>query len=169
MIKSVVGKILFEYEEKGNSIKRTLEKAVKEGADLKGAYLKGADLKGAYLEGADLKGAKNITLSQIDFISELESISNGIIVYKSFGEHYKPPETWKIEPNSVISESVDGDRTATCSSGINVGTREWCEANCSKKIWKCLVRWEWLPGVVVPYQTDGKFRVEKLELLEQLP
>jgi hypothetical protein len=51
------GKILFEYESENNSIKSTMVKAVKEGADLKGANLEGADLKGANLKGADLKGA----------------------------------------------------------------------------------------------------------------
>jgi hypothetical protein len=56
-IKSVLGKILFEYEKESNTIKETLHKAVKEGADLGGAYLGGADLGGAYLGGADLRGA----------------------------------------------------------------------------------------------------------------
>ena len=35
-----------------------------------------------------------------------------------------------------------------------------------KKIWKLLIRWEWLPGVVVPYNTDGKIRCERAELVE---
>lgn len=33
------------------------------------------------------------------------------------------------------------------------------------KIWKVLIRWEWLPGVVVPYHTNGKVRCERVELL----
>ena len=48
-------KVLFEGEYE--STKKALEKAVNEGADLKGAYLEGANLKGAHLKGADLKGA----------------------------------------------------------------------------------------------------------------
>ena len=52
------GSVLFEYEKENNTIKDTVEKAVKGGADLEGAYLKGgADLEGAYLKGADLAGA----------------------------------------------------------------------------------------------------------------
>ena len=61
------GSVLFEYEKEDNTLKKTVEKAVKEGAnlegaDLEGAYLRGAnlegaDLEGAYLEGADLEGA----------------------------------------------------------------------------------------------------------------
>ena len=66
-IKSVFGDILFEYESENNTLKETIEKAVKQGANLKGAnlycahlkgaYLRGAHLKGAYLRGAHLKGA----------------------------------------------------------------------------------------------------------------
>ena len=53
---------LFEYEKENNTLKETVEKAVKEGADLIGAnledaYLRGANLGGANLEGADLRGA----------------------------------------------------------------------------------------------------------------
>lgn len=56
-IKSVFGKVLFEYEKENNTIKDTLVEAVKRGADLRGAYLYGADLSDANLYGADLSGA----------------------------------------------------------------------------------------------------------------
>ena len=49
--------ILFEYEAEENSLKVTLQVAVKTGADLRGADLRGADLRGADLYGADLDGA----------------------------------------------------------------------------------------------------------------
>ena len=53
----ITGKVLFELEREDNSVKKTLEEAVKKKADLRGAYLGGADLGGAYLRGADLGGA----------------------------------------------------------------------------------------------------------------
>ena len=56
-IKSVFGKVLFEFEKGNNTIKDTLIEAVKSGADLRGAYLRYADLRGADLRGADLVGA----------------------------------------------------------------------------------------------------------------
>ena len=56
-IKSVFGKVLFEYEKENNTIKDTIIEAVKRGADLGGADLRGADLGGAYLGGAYLGGA----------------------------------------------------------------------------------------------------------------
>ena len=55
-IKSIFGGILFEYEAEGNTIKKTIEQAIKSGADLGGAYLRGADLGGADLGGAYLGG-----------------------------------------------------------------------------------------------------------------
>ena len=49
--------ILFEYKSQDNTIKKTIEKAVKESADLRGADLRAANLRGANLRGADLRAA----------------------------------------------------------------------------------------------------------------
>ena len=49
--------LLFEYESEENSLKITLQAAVKSGADLDGANLYGANLRGANLRGANLRGA----------------------------------------------------------------------------------------------------------------
>jgi len=49
--------VLFEHDTENNSIRFTLELAIKSGADLSGAYLSGADLSGANLSGANLSGA----------------------------------------------------------------------------------------------------------------
>ena len=51
------GSILFEYEKEDNTIKDTLIEALKNDADLRGAYLRGAYLRDAYLIYADLRGA----------------------------------------------------------------------------------------------------------------
>ena len=61
-IKSVFEKVLFALEKENNTIKETLEQAVKEnanleGADLRNANLEGADLINSNLEGADLRNA----------------------------------------------------------------------------------------------------------------
>lgn len=53
-IESIFGKLLFEHETEGNTIKKTLEEAVKNGANLCGANLRGANLDGAYLGDAYL-------------------------------------------------------------------------------------------------------------------
>jgi hypothetical protein len=136
-------------------------------ADLRDADLRGANLCGANLCGADLRGAKN-SISPIDFLAEnFEHTADGIIAYKTFGETYKTPEEWKIEVGSVIKETVCFYREMSCAWGINVATKRWViNETHSGEIWKCLIRWEWLPGVVVPNATDGKIRCERVELLE---
>ena len=53
-IKSISAKVLFEYEQEGNTIKETLESAVFNNADLRFADLRSADLRYADLRYADL-------------------------------------------------------------------------------------------------------------------
>ena len=49
--------VLFEHDCEGNSVRLTLELAIKSGADLSDASLSGADLSGANLSGANLSRA----------------------------------------------------------------------------------------------------------------
>ena len=137
-------------------------------ANLSGADLRDADLSNANLSGADLSNAVNV-LSQIDYIKEhFEFTDEGVIAYKTFNNRYTPPEKWVIQQGSIITENVNFDRTNPCACGINVAPLEWVERNRYgvENIWKCLIRWEWLCGVCVPYNTDGKIRCEKVELIE---
>ena len=136
------------------------------GANLRGAYLSDADLRGADLSSANLSGAKGLT-NPIDFMAEnFERVTEGYIVYKTFFHMHGAPSYWEIKPNSVISETANPLRIDDCACGINVATLEWVRKFASGEIWKCLIEWDWLPGVVVPYNTDGKIRCERLRLLE---
>ena len=91
------GKVLFSHEAEENSVKLTLEMAVKakvnlSGANLSGADLRGADLRGAYLSGADLSGANligaylrgailrgaNLEATKADFIAVIEQAPNEV-------------------------------------------------------------------------------------------
>ena len=61
-IKSIFGNVLFEFSKENNTIKDTVEEAVRRGAylsgaDLRDANLRDADLRDAYLGGANLGGA----------------------------------------------------------------------------------------------------------------
>ena len=56
-IKSIFGKVLFEYTKLNNILKDTLEVAVKNNADLSDAYLSNANLSNANLSNADLSDA----------------------------------------------------------------------------------------------------------------
>ena len=135
------------------------------GADLRCADLSDANLRHVDLSGADLSGAKGI-LNPIEYLEKnFERNDQGIIVYKSFGENYINPN-WKIEEGSIIEEVVNPLPTVISGCGINVATKEWAKRKCHNQIWKCLIRWEWLAGVVVPYQTDGVIRASKVQLIK---
>ena len=56
-IKSTSGYVLYEHTCDDNSVKKTVEEAVKNNVSLSVAYLCGTDLSGAYLRGANLSGA----------------------------------------------------------------------------------------------------------------
>ena len=138
-------------------------------AYLRSAYLSGADLRSADLRSANLSGAKGL-LSAIDYIKEkFETTPDGIIAYKTFGSQYPPNSNWVIGPGSEIVEVVNYSRVNDCACGINVATLDWVKKNHGHEgndIWKCLIKWEWMVGVCVPYHTDGKIRAERVLLVE---
>ena len=137
-------------------------------ADLTGANLTGSNLTRADLSRADLSNSQWLIVA-IDYMARhFEKTQEGYIAYKQFGMHRHPNPKWEIEAGAVISEVVNPNRADDCGCGVNVGTKRWVGMNLSmtaSKVWKCLIRWEWLPGVVVPYNTDGKIRCERVELI----
>ena len=137
-------------------------------ADLSGANLSGANLIGANLSYADLSGAKGL-LSAVNFMeTNFERTAEGYLAYKTFGGQYKIPLGWKIEKGAVISENVNACRVDSCGSGINVAPLDWVKSHYRGEIWKVLIRWQWQSGVCVPYNTDGKIRCERVELIEKV-
>ena len=145
-----------------------LREANLSGVDLRGADLEGVNLTWADLREANLSGVRGV-LSQTDFIkANFERTTEGIIVYKSFCEHYPIPNYWKIEEGQIIEENCNFTRTNACGCGINVCTKEYAQKKLGKEVWKLLIKWEWLCGICVPYHTDGKIRCEKAMLLERV-
>ena len=157
--------------QEANLLRADLQEANLWGADLRGANLRGADLRGAdlrevNLQGADLSQVKGL-LNPIDYIkANFEATAEGIICYKTFGSNYNSPLNWIISPGSIIEETINTSPTCECGCGINVATLDWIKKKYNGKIWKCLIKWEWLPGVCVPYNTDGKIRASRVRLLE---
>ena len=136
--------------------------------DLSDADLSDANLRRANLGRANLSDANGL-MSSIAYIdAHFERVKKGFIVYKTFGGQYAPPSKWTIAPESIIEENVNPCRTDDCGCGINVAPLEWVRRHYSGDVWKCLIEWEWLPGVVVPYGTDGKIRCERVRLLEKM-
>lgn len=139
-------------------------------ADLRCADLTHARLEGANLDQADLSGALGL-LDPVAWLAEhFDSTRDGLIVYKRLGQtEYPAPGHWRIEPSAILTETVNPNRTNACGCGVNFGTYEWCQVNYTDAaLWKCRIRWIDLAGVVVPYNTDGKARCARLELLEPI-
>lgn len=110
----------------------------------------------------------------IEFMANhFERTEEGYIVYKVFDGMYKMPEDWDINPGSVIAENANLNPFDNCGCGINVAPLEWVRnfrienGVFDHPIWRCLIRWEWLPGVVVPFGTNGKIRCNRIQLLDK--
>ena len=146
-----------------------LSNTVLSGVDLRDADLSGIDLRNADLSGTDLSGAKGL-LSSVNYMeANFERTADGYIVYKCFNSSYKAPQKWKIESGEVIEEEVNSNRTNNCGCGINVAPLEWVKREYpGSKIYKLLIKWEWLLGVVVPYNTDGKIRCAKAIIIDKI-
>jgi len=138
-------------------------------ANLRDANLSGANLIGADLTGANLSGADGL-LDPEYWIGQFETTPDGVIVYKKIGRTtHRCPADWKISHGAVLTEVCNPCRTVACGCGVNFGTEAWCRNNYNEAtLWRCLIRWAWLPGVVVPYNTDGKARCSRLQLLEPI-
>ena len=173
-IKEILEKHLVWLQNEENGKRANLTDADLTDADLTGANLTGADLtradlRDADLTGADLSDSKGL-LPAREFMGKFKHDKLGVIVYKLIGDtYYKSPDYWNIIPGSFLEEVVNPLPTLDCACGVNFATLEWCEKNenySKSKLWKCRIRWIDLADVVVPYNTDGKARCGRLELLE---
>lgn len=135
-------------------------------ADLSYVNLSHVDLRSVDLDHANLSCAQGLK-SNIDFLVEhFEKTEEGYIAYKTFGSKYAPPDEWNITKGSILNENVNFNRTNDCGNGINVAPLDWVKSNYKGTIWKCLIRWDWLAGICCPYNSDGKIRCERVELIE---
>lgn len=143
------------------------------GSCFKNANFTNCNLVDVCLGDADLSGAKGL-LSPIDWLNEnFEKTDDGYIAYKVFNVFSPSPSYWNIKEGEIINEVVNPDRTSSCGSGISVATLKWLKDEDYLKleendIWKLLIKWEWLSGVVVPYNTCGEFRCERAMILERV-
>ena len=113
-IKSIWGEVLFEYEKENNTLKDTLEEAVKHGANLDGANLYGANLYGANLYRANLYRASldgaNLNRANLDGANNIPFIpyacpSDGAFI------------GWKKVGNCLVMLEIPEDaRRCSCTS-----------------------------------------------------
>ncbi len=138
-------------------------------ADLSGANLSGANLSGADFSVANLSEAKGMFDQKKFLVKNFEFTEKGIIVYKDVRScFYAKPENWKFNSGCFLEENVDYSPTIECGCGVNCATLEWCKLKSSKEIWKCIILWEDAYSIVVPYNTDGKIRCNRLQLIEKV-
>lgn len=107
-------------------------------------------------------------LNPIEYMDEhFEKTDEGYIVYKVFNRNYHAPDNWNIAEGSIIEETVNQNPFVTCACGINVGTKQFIQKMKIEDdhVWKCLIKYEWACGITVPYNTNGKIRCCRLQLL----
>jgi hypothetical protein len=135
------------------------------GADLTDANLTGADLSGATLGGANLSGAVGL-LDPIEWLRPLRDDAGDIICYRAEEGEFAKPEGWSTAPGSILREVVNPLPTSACACGVNVGTLEWCLSNYpDQRICRCRIPREAEASIVVPYNTDGRFRAGMVEVI----
>jgi len=140
-------------------------------ANLREAYLYGANFREANLyeadlSGADLSGAK-IFSGKEWFFENFETTTNGVVVYKDLGSTYfEKPDTWTFEEGQYLQETCNFVKTDDCGCGVSFATLDWLKKNSNNQIWECLIEWEDLLEVCVPYNTDGKARCSRLKLVK---
>ena len=153
-------------------LKKILEKAKKDSvrADLSSADLSFANLSSADLRFADLSQSKGLLKAREWIAENFKKTKNGFVVYKKIGNtSYTMPKSWNIKAKSFIEDIVNPNPTEDCGCGVNFGTRKWCENNYSEAdLWECLILFEDAPDIVVPYNTDGKARCGRLQLVKMI-
>ena len=112
-IKSVFGKVLFALEKENNTIKDTLEEAVRnnvnlEYADLRNANLKNANLENANLRNANLKNANLINANLENVNLENANLENVNLINANL-EYAKNKETAILPIFCKWSYGIKGD------------------------------------------------------------
>ena len=98
-----------------------------------------------------------------NILEQLQTTEKGFLAYKSFGEYKDCP--WDISIGTTITENVDGNLFKECSYGINVGNLQWVSLLCTNQIY--VVEIPFTAQIIVPYNSNGKFRVNKCTILRK--
>ena len=143
------------------------ERANLSGANFSGADLRDADLSRADLSGANFSGATGLKTAR-EFMRAFGCDKEGVLVFKAIGKtDYSAPSHWKIESDAFLEEVVNPLPTCACGCGVNFGTEDYCRKSYpGSALWLCRIHWLDLADVVVPYNSEGKARCARLQLLK---
>ena len=151
------------------SLKTTLEqhKLWVDGKGGERADLSRANLSRANLSGADLSGATGLKTAR-EFMRAFGCDKEGVLVFKAIGKtNYSALSHWKIESDAFLEEVVNPLPTCACGCGVNFGTEDYCRKSYpDSALWLCRIHWLDLSDVVVPYNSEGKARCARLQLLK---
>lgn len=137
-------------------------------ADLSEADLKWANLSRADLSEANLSGAIGLQ-KPTEWLIPLVQSDGSVLCYKAQrGERQYWNDQWDWKPGAFLEEVVNPLPTLNCACGVNVAASlEWLKENyANDTYWRCRISGLDIAGIVVPYNTDGKFRAGRVELLE---
>ena len=129
-----------------------------------------ADLSYANLS-CNLSEAKGLPNMKEWFNKSFKKTAKGYIVYKAIGNtSYSPNPKWKIKKGEYLEENVNLNPTFDCGCGVNFGTLAFVKSNYSraKEVWECLLEFEDMVNLCVPYYTDGKARCGRLKLVKKI-
>jgi uncharacterized protein YjbI with pentapeptide repeats len=153
---------------KYESIKECLEK--NKGADLRGAYLQGAYLRGAYLQGAYLQGAEYkepLFYSDLFYLLALQP-NITMRAWKYLKDGKSPYQHKEYEVGKVYEfKDIDKNKLELCGKGGNIATLNWCLKDNLQADEFLEVEFN-TADLIVPYFTDGKFRVKKFKVLREI-
>ncbi len=154
-----------------------LQRADLQRANLRGAGLRGADLRGADLQRADLQDAKGIHPALITPLLILADQPGKIRAYKLVNEKWEGPHNGGLQYQiGTTFEVNDADTNADiqCAQGINVATLNWC-----LRLWVSrnqpigwhivIVEFTKTDIAAIPTATDGKFRLHRCTVVEEIP
>ena len=132
-----------------------------------------ANLYGANLSRANLSGAKTCYPKLYrDNLSILKHQPEGtkLRAYKYLNGDISPYQNCKYEVGKTYEcNELNTDETMLCGSGINVATLEWCLKDTNNNLEKTYIECEFEAGnIIVPINTDGKFRVDKIRVIGKL-
>jgi hypothetical protein len=143
------------------------------GANLRGANLRGANLRDADLCGADLRDAKNLPRYYTADLNILLSQKNRLTAYKYLDKYMRSPVnsskiTYKVGEEYTVK--ANPDRLEDCGAGLNIASLEWCLRQTGGDVdnYKYIEVTFEPSDLVIPYFTDGKFRVNKLTVERKL-
>lgn len=104
----------------------------------------------------------------------------GWYAYKVFGAFFAPPRHWRIATGAVITVSrLARDTDLSCGIGIHAATVGWMlgefsdlyhfkKGNGSAPVWMIEVLEADLDNIIVPLNSDGKFRTNAMRLVKEV-